>query len=243
MRPDGCYDLDELLDAADAQASDPRRVHLASCARCRANLSAYRRFLDPGGLPADAEPEDARETLFGFLDERVAAGGRPAGMPARRECRTHRPWFFWPVLTGAGAALVAVIMIGISLRGAEESGLGAGAHPPSATRPSSATASPRTITLRDGSAVTAHVEAQATVPAEGGMRWTWQAVDGADGYAVLIYDDDLTVIERISADGALQAELSAAALALLEGASLWQVLALHGGDEIARSGPQYLPSE
>jgi len=243
MRPDGCFDLDELLDAADAQAGDPRRVHLASCARCRANLSAYRRFLDSGGLPAEAEPEAARETLFRFLDERVAAGGRPAVLPTHRERRTHRPRFFWPVLTGAAAALVAVVVIGISLRGAEDSGLGEGAHAPSATRPSGATASPPAITLRDGGAVTAHVEARAIVPAEGGVRWTWRAVDGADEYAVLIYDDDLTVIERISADGALQAELDATALATLEGASLWQVFALQRGDEIARSGPRYLPSE
>jgi hypothetical protein len=77
--------------------------------------------------------------------------------------------------------------------------------------------------------------AVAVEPGTARLEWTPSAI--ADGYALVFLAPDLTEIARVPVSEA-RFELKAAMLpgGLTSGTSvLWRVVALHGGDEIARS--------
>lgn len=210
MTYDGCYDLDELLGAEDVAGDDPRHTHLAACARCRSALASYHRFFDPGVLPASADLADARERLSAFRAARIAPG--VVVKPRLRRWRT----------TAMSLAAVLAVVVGISQLIPDHG------------------APRRKLVLRDPGEGEALVVAAATVLPGGGVRWSWQPVEGADSYEVVLFDRDLAPVRRLAAGDTLALELPADAWRAECDIGVWQVVARRGGDEIARSRPRHL---
>jgi hypothetical protein len=95
---------DEIIDAVEHSLGPEQRAHLASCARCRQQVSEI------GAMLREAESVSAVEPSPLFWDhfsDRVRAAVAAEGstrLPARR-------WFDWPVLAPLGALALLVLAL------------------------------------------------------------------------------------------------------------------------------------
>ena len=106
---------------------------------------------------------------------------------------------------------------------------------------------PQELTLRgtETEIVTPPLASELRALENGGFLLSWQRVEGAVEYRVIIYAPDLSELITLDAAGASSLQLDPAAfpaLAEQDGELLWRVLALGGGDELSRSGLQPLRS-
>lgn len=184
MNPDRCYELDELLDAREAAASDPRRRHLEQCPRCRAALAEYLEFAEPGTLPRGADALDAGRRLDAFRKARLEPGV------------IIRPWFRRPLTMMAGLAAVLMLAAGLP-RFLSDQG-----------------APPAEIILRDLGDQEFALTAEVTSLPTGDVHWTWQAVPGADAYEVRLFGGSLALLQAEPAGDALELTLTAPAEAV-----------------------------
>jgi len=226
--PDECYSPEILAELADAPLDDPRRAHLESCPRCRAQLAAYRKFMQPGELPAGAKLPDAEARLDTALSAEIFPA--EAGSEVVTESAEARApgglighWFSDPSRRLLSLAAVLVVAMGIVVL------TDVGDSPRRAP-----------VLREDSDPITDSFTARATTLADGRLQISWSGVAGADGYQIGIFGTDLAEMTRFDAGTDVEMVLDLADLLAGEETVIWQVIALRGGDEIARSDPLYL---
>jgi hypothetical protein len=238
---DSCLRPDELETLLELAPDDPRAAHLEHCARCRALLAAYRRYLEVGAEPADARQQQLEARLQEALEAEIL--GTPAAdgetvtapdSPARFERRAipddwddgrqrrqlppllrrflHGPLPFpFPAQLRVAAAAALVVALVLVIR-------------PGGDDPG------RQIRLRDDEPVRPAPELAVFEPelaANGSVRLRWCSYPQADDYRVLLFDADLREVDRRTTAGDTVLTLTAA-----------QLDALGGGPE---SGPESGP--
>lgn len=232
----GCYRIEELGEIADLDPQDPRAAHLKACAHCRARLAACREFRDPTQLPEGADLEDAERRLAAVLEGEIRAK-EPMRGTSRRTSGAGQPrpagenplarflGGLWrpslkPTLGILAASLAAVLVI-VSL-------VDFGGGGPD-----------RIVPRGEGRLAQAELSLHSPRPlAGGGIRLSWQAAHSAEAYRILLYDADLNELSRLEAGRDTFLIVQPAEIRQVAGAEsqiLWQVSALHSGDEIIRS--------
>jgi hypothetical protein len=217
-----CPPLESFAELLRLDAQDPRRRHLEQCPRCRARMMAFRSFMEMEPAPVGADREDARRRLVAAIRRETLRSVGRAG-PRRSIWQRRLPWPVWKPALGlvAAALLIVVLLRAAGDRGPQAPLMLRGANPTEAV---------------------ARVPA-ATWAADGSAVLRWPAVPAADGYRVLVFDQDLQEIARLDAAGDTSLVLSPARLAALapSGAALfWRVAALRQGDQISLSPPATL---
>lgn len=217
-RPD-CPPMEQMEAWLALDASDERRAHLDACPRCRANVAAYRAFMQGAETPlARADEADAALAL---AIERELAPARVT--PA--DTRARRPWFAGllealaaPALRPAwSVAAVLVVAGGVWI----------------------ATQKPAERMVRGTDS--ARIETLAPSLSGSGVELAWQRVSGADRYDVAFFALDLSDLAH--ADGLAEPRLMLHRDALPAGLVpsqkvLWQVIAYAGERELSRSVTQ-----
>jgi hypothetical protein len=183
---------------------------------------AFRSFMEMEPVPAGADREDARRRLSTAIRREVGpSNGRAASHPSIWWQGLLRP--AWkPALGLAVAAVLAVVLV----RGPADRG------------------QPGEMMLR-GAGPGAQIAAvpTATWSADGSVVLRWPAVTGADGYRVLIYDQDLEEVACLETHLETTVTVSTGRLAELApaGAALfWRVAALQHGDPTSLTAPATL---
>ncbi|MBU1698710.1 MAG: hypothetical protein KJ970_00170 [Candidatus Eisenbacteria bacterium] len=230
-----CYRIEELGEIADLPDDDPRRAHLAGCAHCQALLASVLAFKNPSVVPKGAQPQVAAAKLQQILDQKLGLGDLPAGgegeLPRRRSApgpfhlflsRLWRPGFR-PAWGLAAICVVAVGFLMIYHHLGEISG-------PIVTR-EAATDRVAALSLHPPRALS-----------EDQFLLSWEPVEGADGYEVLLLDADLNVQLRLPVGSDPAASVEGARLSETFGREpiLWQVRALQRGEELQHSTPERL---
>ena len=201
-----CIPVTELPAVAAQPVGDPRRDHLDACARCLARLEAYRAFM-AADEPAGADADEAERVLGQRLQEGIGSTPRP---------RTILSFPSSNFTTGM-LALAAVLVLSLVVPRFFQ----VGDHPE---------AEP---VLRGG-AGTEVMTLRSTSPDQGSWSLSWDAVDGADDYLVILLDENLTEIARHRTAG------RTSWMAAVPGATLWRVEALGAGDPVAVSRARIL---
>jgi len=216
-----CIEPEALDETLALPEDDPRRMHLATCPKCRALLASHALFLaaEGGDAPhvarADAQLTAFRERMLG-----IEPAATPAA-PARRAMPASGSWWqamFAPAMRPAWAvATIAVVAVAAALwmRGA----------PPVDT------------TLRGGTAEPMALHSPDYRP-DGGVEISWEPFAGADHYEVRFFSTALTEIGRAPQVTTNAAQIASSGLprdSTNSGVVLYRVFALHGGDEIAHS--------
>jgi hypothetical protein len=216
-----CFRVEELEAISALPSGDPGLGHLGECPRCRALLAAYREFVEPSVVPPPENLADARARLSAALG---------------RETREETPkrsftWSLKPMMQPAWRPALAVVgMLTIVLL---------------LTRHEPFRRESHGITVRGvgtESAAPLVLGPVATAPG-GGIRLSWQRLEGADSYEVALFTAELEEIARVAAGAAAEVILDARAIpdSLRAGTSIvCRILARRGGDEIARSKAQSL---
>ncbi|MBN2170126.1 MAG: hypothetical protein JW819_02255 [Candidatus Krumholzibacteriota bacterium] len=226
QEPERCPAIETLVDLAALPPGDPRRSHLDACPRCQARLATYEEFLraEPAGTGPRVDAALARlaasldAAILGDAAGTAAASGEEAtgeSEPSRGRL-LHLPRAARAVLAAAAALLLLVGLDTIVPR----------REPPIVLRAPSPVV-PATLAL----------EPPRTL-AGGGLELSWQPHPEADAYLVIILAPDLTERARLLVSGEPRLRIEAARLAeLLESRPVfaWKVIALGGGDELARS--------
>lgn len=217
-----CIDIDQIATVLKLPPDDPRRRHLDECPRCASRSLMYRRFLAgepvPGADPASADAHLAA-VMKAAIDRRSTedAGRERGGFLAR----ATRAWFGRAAWAGAAVAVVVTVAVMWWKPWTTQETVFRGDKTP-----------PGVQQLL--------LEAPETV-ADGGVRLTWHAVDGADSYVVRFRTPELDEIALLgpTADTSLVIFRST----LPQGTPpvvLWRVVALQNGDQIRRSRPASL---
>lgn len=208
-----CLTIEEIARLATADANDPGRRHLDSCARCAALEVQYAEFLraEPA---AGADVRDAGLRLSAFIDERIERG--PVVAAATR--RPPRRWFDFSsprstLVLAASAAVVVVLALTVARRDL----------------------APDDMILR-GSAQENQLPAY-TVAERGSIPLIWAPIDGADSYRIAILGEDLVEVMRIGPVGENSFVFAPAEHSLPAGRYFWEIVALGDGDELATAGP------
>ena len=210
----GCPELHELLVPEDRRDPAGRR-HVDDCPRCRNRLALYASFVEPGDVPAGADPDDADRRLAGVIDRVRHEEQGGSRMPAPdRPGRSRRA----PFILGwrPAWALASVLLLGsvVLIR-------------PWEMRP------PDTGALRGNGAAALALDA----PSFGAsaVRLSWSAVPGADAYEVRVLGPDLAELSRREVSGT-SVEVPLAELGAPSGSVLgWKVTALRAGERLATS--------
>lgn len=218
-----CYPIEDLEGVLAAVKRGERPAHLENCPRCRALLDACAVFLDPPDLPEGSNLTEAARrlslpALAGFEDPRARSVVQERVSPARPRFRLTHPWLrpVW-ILGAAALAIVAVRELRTSGDGVAPSGM-----------------------MRGSESGVAVVEVQPPeVASNGEILLRWDAVQGADAYALVLYRVDLTVLDRRRLPATPSHVLSPDEVQSLarRGTRYWQIVAFDTGLEIARSSP------
>jgi hypothetical protein len=193
-------------ELADLAADDPRLAHLEECPRCRAVMMSFESFMDPGDIPAGADVADANARLTAALDQEISVV-RPA------------PTFWTPFRVRSLSAVAAVLIVAVGL-----SLFGSGPEVISTEGP----------VLRGVGAPAAPFRIAMSKQENGAFWLSWPGVEGATGYRVVVYGEDLEVISGFDAELATAFKLEPPA-----GAAFCRVIAFRDGDELGTSEPGY----
>ncbi len=214
-----CPDIEELGDLVDIDRDDPRMSHVNGCVRCRNLLASMREFKTPGELPPGATVSEAEAKLGQFLEHEMAGVEHAqARQPSRLS--GWRNLLFRPV-TGFALAAVAVVVVLTVWQQPD--------HPdPIVVRGSGTSDSPQLVLA-------------APAPLEnGGTALSWNSIEGADSYHVVLYGLGLTELKRFPArsDTFLIIGTDDWPTTPPDGRRLiWQVHALRQGDHWIQSRP------
>ena len=126
-----------VLGALEHDEHERFREHLASCARCRAEVAELQPVVDelPASAPATTAPKEMSARILAKVRseaELLGAAGAGADRPPRRTLAGRRPRF---ALAGAGVALAALVavLIAVSLGSSSHSLITPGSAPAGAT--------------------------------------------------------------------------------------------------------------
>ena len=216
-----CYqpvDYDRLMELIGNPDEDQEDLlHLESCAECRTKLDQYRSFLSRDPVPEGANLADAHVRLGDFLEREI---GTATPHRAHRRPGNLRRWS--PVLVAA--SLVCVVLL---VNNRQDGRL---------DNPSGA--------VRDLSTPTSALSTSER-PGEDGFFLTWTGPAEADEYKVVVLNATMAEIDRISVTGSGEYRLRQAGHPWFKdpGPYFWYLVALHDGDEIARSAVRALESD
>ena len=218
-----CPPLELLAQLDRLGDDDPNHNHVRGCPRCRANLAAYRSFLDPPELGSEALLDDANQVLSGFLRNAIGDPSPPS-LPGADAAAPRWTDTIRRVLSGLGAhparalaplgALLGILFVVFHLQGNETE-----------------------ILLRDGESTTGFT---ASIQAGGseGFVVSWPPQAEPLDYAVVLYDLDFSTRGRVSAGTDSSVSVRWAEI-LRPGESdpelFWRVVGSRNGDEIVRS--------
>ena len=217
-----CYDPELLAEIMEQPEDSPRRNHLDNCPRCRARLATFQEFIASEGECDPARLELAMTRLGNDLDLEIFG-----------EVNTPRPEpgnsifqrYLDSRITRVVMAMAAMIILFFTLDGL--------VHRPDNPE----------ILLRANNQSTATNELllHQTAPlADGAVELSWQGIPDADTYRVKILGTDLRELASFDLAGSTSFRLDPQILAdpaFGPGPFAWLVIALNGGDEIARSRP------
>jgi len=211
-------DEERLIELAALPPDDPRRLEAERDPEARAWLLEYEAFVAVPPLSAAERADAAAAAGRAFAAGKAATGAASRPAPAPIPLRPARG--VTPARWLAAAAAVAVVAGGVWLagrpweRGSRE--LRGVDSAPAAT-------------------------ARASGTREGGVVLRWEAVPGADGYAVEVLRD-LATFARFEAGAACTLVIPGSALADAgDGPLLWRVVAFEAGEEASTSPPRPLP--
>ena len=223
-----CLELDEIAAAAKLLLTDPRRRQLEECPRCSSQLLLYQQFMS-AEAPEEADLAGADAHLADFMseaiDRRAASPDTSSGdAPAWAGLKA---WFGRllapsPALAGAAALLVVVMALAVW-------------RPWTADQP----VFRKDVSTPPGSRllITESPEEQP----DGSVRLAWQPVPGADSYQLLFRTPELAELAVFGPMTEISFILNRSQFPPdSPDLVLWQVSALRGGDEIARSRPASL---
>lgn len=205
-----CPNPEELTDFP---IEDPRQAHVDDCPRCQAVLMSFDAFMDPSDVPEGADLADAQAGLSEALAVEIG-GSAPDGEVVRPASTFWNPFRLRGI---AAAAAVVIVAVGLSM-----------------VRISSESPSSQGPVLRGAGDMVAPFRCEVTGLEKGGYLLSWQGVEEATSYRVVVYRADLDELMNYDVGGATSHELE-----LLEGGAFCRVIALKDGDEILRSEPAY----
>jgi hypothetical protein len=215
-----CFHEEELEVILALPEGDPRLAHAEECPACRALLLSYKKFMAPGGEAGVTERDDAARRLADFIAKEIAAPGSGAGgekvVPFRRKLTT---WFAGGKLRPAlalAAVVALVVIVPLIGRGPGDA--------------------PITGVLRENGSAPA-LRGEVSVLSDGRVELTWDPVEEADAYRVVLYGADLEEAARFDVAGRSSLTVDPEGISPSGGSGtlLYRVLALRGGDEVARS--------
>lgn len=238
------FDPEDLEEVAGLEPGDPALRDLDARPRLRAQLRAYRDFLAPGDVPADARVADAEAGLLTALEREIGVplgGDAGAGSTTATERHTVRaagPGSSkrggWPrrALPGADLRPALAVATLIVVAGAAwlMMSVPRDAGPP-IMRGQDPAPSADVLTVKPAPGRLEH----------GTLRLEWSPSPEADGYAVVFLSIDLEEIVRVEGLEETRLDLvPGAPPAGLESGRrvLWRAVALSGSDEVARSPAQ-----
>lgn len=222
-RPVSCIPEESLGEVLALPKTDPRRVHLRDCPRCRALVLAYDGFMAEDGAASYGESErhaldSARERLLGWKE--------PAPEPQVRESRSapgHAGPSLWSRLLSPAfrpaLALAAVVVVVAAVALMRQQG----APSPGVLR----ALGPQPLAL-----------AEPRYSPDGSVRLAWRGVANAGAYEVRFYSTVLESLGVVAAGPDTSVSIDAARMPAAYGRSqpvLYRVAALQGRDELAAS--------
>lgn len=220
-----CFPPEETNRILELDSSTPERMAAERCPRCASLLTAYAAFLEAEPIPG-ARPDEAVETLGEFVDTLEARGpGADTGIANQPTDTIGGPTFLqrltpWLHPAPALVAAAALVIAGIALfpRGGSEPGRGILRGTPEQS-------------IGAGSAVWRGAS----------LHVAWDAVDGCDGYMVILLTGDLSELNRIGPLEETSVDIDAAGLPGGVDELLYVIVAMNGQDEVSRSRPQVIP--
>lgn len=227
---DKCYSIEELAEIGALEADHPLRLHLETCARCRARFRTYVEFLEAPPAVTGRQREEAMERLGAALDREIrATAARRAHAVAERP-RPRREWRpflerFWQP-AGALVAATLVIAVGLGLLKGERERDG--------------------IVLRSDQGSTARAALEpvpAEIRADGSVVLAWSRLAGATAHRIEILGPELDLLGTLEAGPDTVLVVPSRRLSRIlpsPGAYAWTVTALDGGDVLERSRPATL---
>jgi hypothetical protein len=228
---DRCPRIEELGEVLARPPEDPVRRHVAECPRCQARLTTYEEFLRGAGEHDEAQVAAAVDRLGDALEREIlgaGAGAAPGAAPIAQRGRGGKILHFRsPLVRGALAAAAAVLLF-VALDGLRD-------------RPPDDATAPGELRLRSEEAGRPAESVTLAEPRrlpDGGVELSWESHPGAGTYVVRILDAGLDEVARLPAGADLSLRLADETLQGLlpgPGAYAWLVVALDGGDEVARS--------
>ena len=216
-----CYTDEDLGALESLAADDPGRAHLDSCAGCRARLATYHRFMSACLDQADPQREAA---LADSLAAVLAAEAHPArlgkGRDARhRRSRRSRLW-------AGGLATAAVLLLMVAFSQYRD------------TLPTE----PGTIVRGDGPGIgLTDLVPTASRTATGTLQLSWQPWPTADGYRIILLNDQLDEVFRRDVAGPQDATLTKADVPT--SARVWSLEVLVAGEVVHTTAPLGLPGQ
>lgn len=215
-----CPPVESIADLLELPHHDPRRAHLDACPRCRARAAAFVSFMSASDIPG-ADPGKAQAHLGDVLD--AAIGHPPSATRASSRPREgtsvsrFRRWLAAlgaPALRPVFAAAALLVTAGVIWF----------------AQPSRE--ADRVLRGPVGGAAMASPEGLEARPVGSDVWLTWRSVAGADGYEIVIYAPDLSVLARLGPMADTTVAVSAENLsAVAPGTTLsWKVVVLEQGD-------------
>lgn len=206
-----CVGVEQIGSILELAEQDPKRRHAESCPRCSALLASYQDFMKAEPGPG-SNPQGASAHLQKVLREEIEGAQKTSPLTRNR--------FF--ILRPAWGALVLVLALGsfVLIRVGPDG--------------------PEQQVLRGGSTDGAPLSlSQPGFLDDGSVRFSWEPLEEADQYQVVLYESDLTELTRSEPAAETEVVLSPRQLggAAPGSALVWRVIALQGGDEIDRSAP------
>jgi hypothetical protein len=222
-----CVTDEELSFISELPPESEALRHVASCARCRARVSAFRSFMDPPQEIEGAHPDDADARLRSSMDREIrlitgrdgaANGQAQASTPATGRSLMRLLWR--PALRPVWAAAV-LLLVYVGVRELRPSGADEPIILRERVQPAAATLEPTRVAAIGG----------------GGLRLTWNALPDADRYEILLYGEELEPQTRIDAGSAPTVDLPPGELDAVQRGDVlfWSVRAYRGGDVIQAS--------
>jgi hypothetical protein len=206
-----CVRVEHMADIDQSPLDDPRRRHLETCPRCRAQYAAYRDFMTLRPADPGSDPERARAELEAALEREMGTPSKVAGTIAPR--RAMR-WAGWAAAAAAILAVSGVIWVRqTSIRPADAPILRG-----PATRTTLVLASPSRV----GDAV----------------ELSWTSEPAATAYEVVLYDDAMREVLRVPTGAATVLRLTRPMLGERAAAGTdlaWRVVAMGETGELGRS--------